>query len=125
VSIAYFALSLNTANLRGDAYFNCFMSALVEMPGHILSWVMFRWWSRRLSLFSTFFTAGLLLLFIQLIPAGMTLQRAFSRLFTEVCEIQHVIDWFCAQGLKLSGFLFYLSLKTQIGSVESELNMTT
>uniref|UniRef100_A0A8C2ZR70 Solute carrier family 22 member 21 n=1 Tax=Cyclopterus lumpus TaxID=8103 RepID=A0A8C2ZR70_CYCLU len=69
VSIAYFALSLNTANLHGNAYFNSFLSALVEMPAYVLSWAMFRWCSRRLSLFSTLFMGGLFLLFIKLIPA--------------------------------------------------------
>ncbi|XP_070773167.1 organic cation/carnitine transporter 2-like [Enoplosus armatus] len=71
VTIAYFALSLNTANLHGNAYFNCFLSAVVEMPAYTLSWVMFRWCSRRLSLFSTLFMGGLFLLFIQLIPADL------------------------------------------------------
>lgn len=68
VAIAYFALSLNTANLHGDAYLNSFVSALVEMPAYMLSWAMFRWCSRRLSLFSTFFMGGVFLLFIKLIP---------------------------------------------------------
>ncbi|XP_034062381.1 solute carrier family 22 member 5-like isoform X3 [Gymnodraco acuticeps] len=68
LTIAYFALSLNTANLHGNAYFNCFVSALVEIPAYTLSWVMFRWWSRRLSLSSTLFMGGVFLLFVQLMP---------------------------------------------------------
>ncbi|XP_035522572.1 solute carrier family 22 member 4 [Morone saxatilis] len=71
LTIAYFALSLNTSNLHGNAYFNCFLSALVEMPAYTLSWVMFRWCSRRLSLFSTLFMGGVFLLLIQLIPGDM------------------------------------------------------
>ncbi|KAF3705600.1 Solute carrier family 22 member 5 [Channa argus] len=71
ITIAYFALSLNTANLHGDAYFNCFLSAVVELPAYMLSWAMFRWCSRRLSLFSTLFLGGMFLLFIQLIPADL------------------------------------------------------
>ncbi|XP_026183664.1 solute carrier family 22 member 4 isoform X2 [Mastacembelus armatus] len=71
VTIGYFALSLNTANLHGDVYFNCFLSALVEIPAYILSWAMFRWCSRRLSLFSTLFMGGIFLLFIQLIPTNL------------------------------------------------------
>ncbi|XP_076607502.1 organic cation/carnitine transporter 2-like [Chaetodon auriga] len=71
LTIAYFALSLNTANLHGNAYFNCFLSAVVEMPAYTLSWIMFRWCSRRLSLFSTLFMGGLFLLLIQLIPANL------------------------------------------------------
>uniref|UniRef100_A0A8D2ZZ72 Major facilitator superfamily (MFS) profile domain-containing protein n=1 Tax=Scophthalmus maximus TaxID=52904 RepID=A0A8D2ZZ72_SCOMX len=72
LTIAYFALSLNTANLHGNAYFNCFLSALVEIPAYILSWGLFRWVSRRLSLFSTLLMGGLSLLCIQLIPANLT-----------------------------------------------------
>ncbi|XP_033996286.1 solute carrier family 22 member 5-like isoform X2 [Trematomus bernacchii] len=71
LTIAYFALSLNTANLHGNAYFNCFVSALVEIPAYTLSWVMFRWWSRRLSLSSTLFMGGLFLLSVQLMPANL------------------------------------------------------
>ncbi|XP_070839231.1 organic cation/carnitine transporter 2-like [Chaetodon trifascialis] len=71
LTIAYFALSLNTANLHGNAYFNCFLSAVVEMPAYTLSWIMFRWCSRRLSLFSALFMGGLFLLLIQLIPANL------------------------------------------------------
>ncbi|KAK2828100.1 hypothetical protein Q5P01_019134 [Channa striata] len=71
ITIAYFALSLNTANLHGNAYFNCFLSAVVEIPAYMLSWVMFRWCSRRLSLFSTLFIGGMFLLFIHLIPAHL------------------------------------------------------
>uniref|UniRef100_A0A3B5LI33 Major facilitator superfamily (MFS) profile domain-containing protein n=1 Tax=Xiphophorus couchianus TaxID=32473 RepID=A0A3B5LI33_9TELE len=69
ITIAYFALSLNTANLNGNAYFNCFLSALMEMPAYILSWVMFRWCSRRMSVFSSLSSGGLFLLIIQLVPA--------------------------------------------------------
>lgn len=71
VTIAYFALSLNTSNLHGDPYFNCFLSALVEVPAYVLSWVMFRWWSRRLCLSSTLIVGGVVLLFIPFIPLNM------------------------------------------------------
>ncbi|XP_060911086.1 solute carrier family 22 member 4-like [Labrus mixtus] len=70
VAIGYFALSLNTSNLHGNVFFNCFLSALVEIPAYTLSWVMFRWFSRRLSLSSTLFMGGLFLLLIQLVPAN-------------------------------------------------------
>ncbi|XP_053188166.1 organic cation/carnitine transporter 2 [Scomber japonicus] len=71
LTIGYFALSLNTSNLYGSAYFNCFLSALVEMPAYTLSWLLFRWCSRRLTLFATLFMGGLFLLLIQLIPANL------------------------------------------------------
>lgn len=71
LTIAYLAVSLNTANLHGNVHFNCFLSAVVEIPAYILSWIMFRWCSRRLSLSSSLCTGGLFLLLIQLIPAYM------------------------------------------------------
>ncbi|KAM3869132.1 organic cation/carnitine transporter 2-like [Diretmus argenteus] len=71
VTIAYYAVSLNTSNLHGSAYFNCFLSAVIEIPAYILSWLMFRCCSRRLTLFLTLFLGGALLFFIQLIPADL------------------------------------------------------
>ncbi|XP_028838382.1 solute carrier family 22 member 5-like [Denticeps clupeoides] len=72
LSIGYFALSLNTSNLHGNAYLNCFLSAAVEVPAYILSWLMFRYWPRRLCLFSTLFQGGAVLLLIHLIPQNMS-----------------------------------------------------
>nr|XP_015816929.2 organic cation/carnitine transporter 2 [Nothobranchius furzeri] len=71
LTIAYFALSLNTGNLHGNAFFNCFLSAMVEMPAYALSWAMFHWFPRRWSLFSTLVAGGLFLLIIQLVPANL------------------------------------------------------
>ncbi|XP_029924921.1 solute carrier family 22 member 5-like, partial [Myripristis murdjan] len=71
IAIAYFALSLNTSNLHGSAYFNCFLSAAIEVPAYILSWLMYRCCPRRLILFSTLFLGGVMLLFIQLIPNNL------------------------------------------------------
>ncbi|XP_071397630.1 organic cation/carnitine transporter 2 [Centroberyx affinis] len=71
LTIAYFALSLNTSNLHGSAYFNCFLSAVIELPAYALSWLLFRCCPRRLSLFSTLCLGGLVLLLIQLIPENL------------------------------------------------------
>ncbi|KAG7215896.1 hypothetical protein INR49_002532 [Caranx melampygus] len=71
VTIAYFALSLNTGNLHGNVYFNCFLSAVVEIPAYTLSWVLFRCCSRRLSLSATLIMGGLFIFFTQLIPANL------------------------------------------------------
>ncbi|XP_034033881.1 solute carrier family 22 member 5 [Thalassophryne amazonica] len=71
VALSYYGLSLNTSNLHGNIFFNCFMSALVEIPADILSWIMFRWCSRRLTLSATITMSGLFLFIIQLIPASL------------------------------------------------------
>ncbi|KAK1787971.1 hypothetical protein P4O66_016454, partial [Electrophorus voltai] len=68
LSIGYLALSLNTSNLHGNSYLNCFLSAAVEVPAYTISWLMFRFWPRRLCLFSTLSLGGAVLLFVHLIP---------------------------------------------------------
>ncbi|KAM4547365.1 organic cation/carnitine transporter 2-like [Fundulus diaphanus] len=71
MTISYYALSLNTANLHGNPFFNCFLSAVVELPAYGVSWVMFRWCSRRFSLCSLLFAGGLFIFIIQLVPAHL------------------------------------------------------
>ncbi|XP_061071567.1 organic cation/carnitine transporter 2-like isoform X1 [Conger conger] len=73
VSIGYFALSLNSSNLHGNPFLNCFLSAAVEVPGIILSWPLLRSCSRRLCLFATLFLGGVLPLFTLLIPRDLKL----------------------------------------------------
>ncbi|KAJ7997177.1 hypothetical protein DPEC_G00226250 [Dallia pectoralis] len=72
LSIGYFALSLNTSNLAGSSYLNCFLSAATEVPAYTMAWLMFRYCPRRLSLFLTLFPGGLVLLFVNLIPANLS-----------------------------------------------------
>ncbi|XP_034033880.1 solute carrier family 22 member 5-like [Thalassophryne amazonica] len=71
VAMSYFGLSLNTSNLHGNIYFSCFMSAVVEILVDVLSWITFRWCSRRLTISATITMSGLLLFVIQLIPASL------------------------------------------------------
>ncbi|XP_048851376.1 solute carrier family 22 member 4-like [Brienomyrus brachyistius] len=71
LSIGYFALSLNTSNLHGSAYLNCFISAAIEVPAYVSAWLLFRYVPRRLCLFSTLFLGGVVLLLIQFIPQGL------------------------------------------------------
>ncbi|KAM9788587.1 organic cation/carnitine transporter 2 [Neosynchiropus ocellatus] len=92
LNIGYFALSLNTSNLAGDMYFNCFLSALVEVPAYLLSWVLFRWCPRRLTLCPTFFLGGVCLFVVQLIPTnlhtvGITLEMMGKFCLTVVFSI--------------------------------------
>ncbi|XP_063058342.1 solute carrier family 22 member 4 [Engraulis encrasicolus] len=72
LSIGYFALSLNTGNLSGDSYLNCFLSAAIELPAYLIAWLMYRWWPRRICLFSTLVQGGAVLLLISLIPQHMS-----------------------------------------------------
>ncbi|KAM9313501.1 organic cation/carnitine transporter 2-like [Gastrophryne carolinensis] len=68
ISVGYFGLSLNTPNLHGDPYLNCFFSAITEVPAYVIAWLLLRNFSRRYSTSSTLFLGGVVLLFIQLVP---------------------------------------------------------
>ncbi|XP_057677087.1 organic cation/carnitine transporter 2-like [Corythoichthys intestinalis] len=71
IAMAYLALSLNTSNLHGDAYFNCFLSGAVEIPAYLATWIMFRCCPRRLTMAGSLFSSGFFLLVTQLIPADL------------------------------------------------------
>ncbi|XP_030427489.1 solute carrier family 22 member 5-like [Gopherus evgoodei] len=68
ISVGYFGLSLDTPNLHGDAYINCFLSAVIEVPAYIIAWVLLRNLPRRYSMAAALFLGGCILLFIQLVP---------------------------------------------------------
>ncbi|XP_063301329.1 organic cation/carnitine transporter 2-like [Pelobates fuscus] len=68
ISVGYFGLSLNTPNLHGDPYVNCFLSAIIEVPAYIIAWLLLRSFPRRYSTSSTLFLGGVVLLFQQLVP---------------------------------------------------------
>uniref|UniRef100_A0A8C7BT93 Solute carrier family 22 member 4 n=1 Tax=Neovison vison TaxID=452646 RepID=A0A8C7BT93_NEOVI len=68
-SVGYFALSLNAPNLHGDAYLNCFLSALIEVPAYITAWLLLRKLPRRYIIAGVLFLGGGVLLLIQFIPA--------------------------------------------------------
>ncbi|XP_025973960.2 organic cation/carnitine transporter 2-like [Dromaius novaehollandiae] len=69
ISVGYFGLSLDTPNLHGDIYVNCFLSAVIEVPAYIISWLLLRNFPRRYSMAAALFLGGCVLLFIQLVPA--------------------------------------------------------
>ncbi|XP_051903651.1 solute carrier family 22 member 5-like [Hippocampus zosterae] len=71
ITMSYLAMSLNTSNLHGDAYLNCFLSAAVEIPAYIITWLMFRRFPRRLTMAGWLFSAGFFLLVNQVIQADL------------------------------------------------------
>ncbi|XP_040200579.1 solute carrier family 22 member 5-like [Rana temporaria] len=73
ISVGYFGLSLNTPNLHGDPYINCFLSAIIEVPAYVIAWVLLRSFSRRYSTSSTLFLGGVVLLLIQLVPQELNI----------------------------------------------------
>ncbi|KAF7249473.1 Solute carrier family 22 member 5, partial [Varanus komodoensis] len=72
ISIGYFGLSLDTPNLHGDIYVNCFLSAVIEVPAYIMSWLLLQQLPRRYSMVGSLFLGGCVLLFIQLVPTYLS-----------------------------------------------------
>ena len=70
ISVGYFGLSLDTPNMHGDVYLNCFLSAVVEVPAYVLAWLLLRHLPRRYSMATALFLGGSVLLFVQLVPPG-------------------------------------------------------
>ncbi|XP_062309057.1 organic cation/carnitine transporter 2-like [Osmerus eperlanus] len=70
ITMAYYALLLNTNNLHGDPYVNFLLSAVVELPAYIIAMLLLRYCPRRFCQSSTLFLGGAIILFIQLVPAG-------------------------------------------------------
>ncbi|XP_008591564.1 PREDICTED: solute carrier family 22 member 5 [Galeopterus variegatus] len=71
ISVGYFGLSLDTPNLHGDIYVNCFLSAVVEIPAYVLAWLLLQHVPRRYSMATALFLGGSVLLFVQLVPPDL------------------------------------------------------
>ncbi|CAM4673303.1 unnamed protein product [Leuciscus chuanchicus] len=68
INIGYFGLSLNTANLSGDPFLNCFLSAVTEVPAYIVSTFLLKSCPRRPVLSAFLIIGGGFLLLLQMIP---------------------------------------------------------
>lgn len=68
INIGYFGLSLNTTNLSGDPFLNCFLSAVTEVPAYIMSTILLKSCPRRPVLSAFLIIGGGFLLLLQLIP---------------------------------------------------------
>uniref|UniRef100_A0A3Q2PFI7 Solute carrier family 22 member 4 n=1 Tax=Fundulus heteroclitus TaxID=8078 RepID=A0A3Q2PFI7_FUNHE len=71
VAMNYYALSLNTSNLHGDPYLNCFLSAATEVPAYIIVLLLLRYSSRRLCQSAMLFLGGLMIICVNLIPIDL------------------------------------------------------
>uniref|UniRef100_A0A673LBE0 Solute carrier family 22 member 5-like n=1 Tax=Sinocyclocheilus rhinocerous TaxID=307959 RepID=A0A673LBE0_9TELE len=68
INIGYFGLSLNTSNLSGDPFLNCFLSALTEVPAYMVSTLLLKSCPPRPVLSAFLVIGGGFLLLLQLIP---------------------------------------------------------
>ncbi|XP_040006569.1 solute carrier family 22 member 4-like [Xiphias gladius] len=71
ITISYFALILNTSNLNGDPYVNCFLSAVTEVPAYIIALILLQRCSRHFCQSSSLFLAGIMILCVHLIPIDL------------------------------------------------------
>ncbi|XP_068600773.1 solute carrier family 22 member 4-like [Brachionichthys hirsutus] len=68
IVISYFGLVLNTSNLHGNPYVNCFVSAVTEVPAFIIAMILLRNCSRHFCQSSTLFIGGVMIICVNLIP---------------------------------------------------------
>ncbi|XP_068187605.1 solute carrier family 22 member 4-like [Antennarius striatus] len=68
INIGYFGLSLNTSNLSGNPFMNCFLSAISEVPAYIISTWLLKKCPRRVLLTVFLIIGGGVLPLIQFIP---------------------------------------------------------
>ncbi|XP_077596524.1 solute carrier family 22 member 4 [Stigmatopora nigra] len=71
ITLSYYALILNTSNLHGDPYLNCFLSAVTEVPAYLIALLLLRFCHRRLCQWSTLLTGGVMILCVHLIPIDL------------------------------------------------------
>ncbi|XP_076147905.1 solute carrier family 22 member 4-like isoform X1 [Alosa pseudoharengus] len=68
ITISYFGLSLNTPNMNGDPYLNCFLSALVEIVAYVVAWLLLKLVPRRAVVTVPMLMGGLVLCLIHFVP---------------------------------------------------------
>ncbi|XP_068605064.1 solute carrier family 22 member 21-like [Brachionichthys hirsutus] len=71
VSMVYYGLSLNTSNLNGDPYLNCFFSAAIDLTIYGVIWLVINRVSRPTLLSTTMMFCGVMLLATLLVPEDM------------------------------------------------------
>uniref|UniRef100_A0A672I7L0 Solute carrier family 22 member 4-like n=1 Tax=Salarias fasciatus TaxID=181472 RepID=A0A672I7L0_SALFA len=71
ITTSYYALVLNTSNLHGDPYLNCFISAVIEVPAYLIALVLLQYCSRHICQSSTLLLGGIMILCVNLIPIGL------------------------------------------------------
>ncbi|XP_010896799.2 solute carrier family 22 member 5 isoform X2 [Esox lucius] len=71
ISMTYYGMSLNTANMEGDPYLNCLVAASSEFLGYGYIWVFVHYVPRRCTLPCTLILSGIMLLLVKFIPEDL------------------------------------------------------
>ncbi|XP_077411941.1 solute carrier family 22 member 21-like isoform X2 [Vanacampus margaritifer] len=69
-AMVFYGLSLNTSNLQGNNYLNCFISAATDAVGYVSTWILINRVPRPAVLFCTLMFSGMTLLVVKLVPGG-------------------------------------------------------
>lgn len=75
VTTGYFGLSFSTAQLHANPYISCFISAAIEVPGNISSWLALLYFPRRHSVIGVLLLAAAPLFLVQLVPQSKQKKR--------------------------------------------------
>ncbi|XP_040912127.1 solute carrier family 22 member 4-like [Toxotes jaculatrix] len=73
VAMVFYGLALNTSNLNGNIYLNCFISGATDIVMYVAFWLLVNRAPRPTLLFSTLMFCGITLLIIRLVPEDMHL----------------------------------------------------
>lgn len=92
ISVGYFGLSLDTPNMHGNTYVNCFLSAVVEVPAYVSAWLLLQYLPRRYSMATALFLGGSVLLFVQLVPPGRDHAHPQSWVFAESLSLSQAVS---------------------------------
>ncbi|XP_028277133.1 solute carrier family 22 member 5 [Parambassis ranga] len=95
INVGYFGLSLNTSNLSGNPFMNCFLSATTEVPAYVVSTWLLKKCPRRALLSLFLVIGGGVLLLIQFIPdtlqyVALTLEMIGKFGFTMAFSIVYI-----------------------------------
>lgn len=72
ITFVFYGLSLNTSNLNGNIYLNCFISTAIDSFAYVAIWVLVDRLPRPTLLSGTMMFSGATLLIMKLIPEGRT-----------------------------------------------------
>lgn len=70
MSALYYGLTLNSADLGGNAFVNLFLSAIVEIPAAFLALPLMNIWGRRPTLTSTLSLSGIVCICMMFVSKG-------------------------------------------------------
>lgn len=91
ITFVFYGLSLNTSNLNGNIYLNCFISAAIDSFAYVAVWMLVDRLPRPILLSGTMMFSGATLLILKLIPEGRTSLLQLCQTCTPLGEVTNVL----------------------------------